>query len=137
MNTAVFPNNEKVQEPQSFFRLLVIISIDFFYNLLICKPISALKSYSKHPLSIATAFLFMFPVYFLFHLVLSVIKITIQFTAPQNGKTAIRRRYINEEEESEDDMQQWLERCSICFEAKLDLCLDSCKDQFCLECFEK
>ncbi|KAI9258680.1 hypothetical protein EDC94DRAFT_521505 [Helicostylum pulchrum] len=34
-------------------------------------------------------------------------------------------------------MQQWLERCSICFESKLDLCLDYCRDQFCLDCFQK
>ncbi|KAI8976799.1 hypothetical protein BDB01DRAFT_307712 [Pilobolus umbonatus] len=28
-------------------------------------------------------------------------------------------------------------RCSICFDAKLDLCIEECRDQFCLDCFQK
>ncbi|KAI8384908.1 uncharacterized protein BYT42DRAFT_564019 [Radiomyces spectabilis] len=47
------------------------------------------------------------------------------------------------EEDSEDDypdqeeMDYWLQRCSICFEARLDLCLELCRDQYCLECFQR
>lgn len=35
------------------------------------------------------------------------------------------------------DMEYWLQRCSICFDAQLDLCLDYCRDQFCRECFQR
>ncbi|KAI9314401.1 hypothetical protein BX666DRAFT_1966224 [Dichotomocladium elegans] len=37
----------------------------------------------------------------------------------------------------QNDMDYWLQRCSICFEAQLDLCLDFCRDQYCLECFSR
>lgn len=36
-----------------------------------------------------------------------------------------------------DDMDYWLQRCSICFEAQLDLCLEYCRDQYCLDCFRR
>ena len=45
-----------------------------------------------------------------------------------------------EEEEEEDDhqdMDYWLQRCSICFDAQLDLCFEYCRDQYCLECFRR
>ncbi|RUP49080.1 hypothetical protein BC936DRAFT_143322 [Jimgerdemannia flammicorona] len=35
------------------------------------------------------------------------------------------------------DIEYWLQRCSICFDAQLDLCLDYCRDQFCRECFRR
>ncbi|KAI7864856.1 hypothetical protein BDF14DRAFT_1731392 [Spinellus fusiger] len=34
-------------------------------------------------------------------------------------------------------MEYWLERCSICFDARLELCLDHCRDQYCLDCFRR
>ncbi|KAI7855658.1 hypothetical protein BDC45DRAFT_505572 [Circinella umbellata] len=34
-------------------------------------------------------------------------------------------------------MDYWLQRCSICFDAQLDLCLEYCRDQYCLECFRR
>ncbi|KAL0089479.1 hypothetical protein J3Q64DRAFT_1636422 [Phycomyces blakesleeanus] len=34
-------------------------------------------------------------------------------------------------------MDYWLERCSICFDARLELCLDHCRDQYCLDCFRR
>ncbi|ORX49478.1 hypothetical protein DM01DRAFT_1325654 [Hesseltinella vesiculosa] len=37
----------------------------------------------------------------------------------------------------QQDLSYWVERCSICFDARLDLCLDYCRDQFCLDCFQK
>lgn len=36
-----------------------------------------------------------------------------------------------------DEMDYWLQRCSICFDSQLDLCLDYCRDQFCIDCFER
>ncbi|ORZ11990.1 hypothetical protein BCR42DRAFT_332371 [Absidia repens] len=37
----------------------------------------------------------------------------------------------------QDDLSYWIERCSICFDARLDLCLDYCRDQYCLGCFQR
>ncbi|CAO3576242.1 unnamed protein product [Absidia cylindrospora] len=37
----------------------------------------------------------------------------------------------------QDDLSYWIERCSICFDARLDLCLDYCRDQYCLDCFQR
>ncbi|ORY92221.1 hypothetical protein BCR43DRAFT_446226 [Syncephalastrum racemosum] len=34
-------------------------------------------------------------------------------------------------------MDYWLQRCSICFDAQLDLCLEYCRDQYCLDCFRR
>lgn len=36
-----------------------------------------------------------------------------------------------------EDMDYWLQRCSICFDAPLDLCLEYCRDQYCLDCFRR
>lgn len=38
---------------------------------------------------------------------------------------------------NEDEMDYWLQRCSICFDAQLDLCLEYCRDQYCLDCFRR
>ncbi|RCI05330.1 hypothetical protein CU098_005068 [Rhizopus stolonifer] len=37
----------------------------------------------------------------------------------------------------QDEMEHFMNRCSICFDAQLDFCLEYCKDQYCLECFQK
>ncbi|KAI8336153.1 hypothetical protein BC941DRAFT_428466 [Chlamydoabsidia padenii] len=37
----------------------------------------------------------------------------------------------------QDDLTYWAERCSICFDARLDLCLDHCRDQYCYDCFQR
>lgn len=37
----------------------------------------------------------------------------------------------------EEDMEYWLQRCSICLDAKYALCLEACRDQFCRECFAR
>ncbi|KAG1539330.1 hypothetical protein G6F46_009034 [Rhizopus delemar] len=39
--------------------------------------------------------------------------------------------------EEEDQMEIFIDRCSICFDAQHNLCVESCRDQFCLECFIK
>jgi hypothetical protein len=36
-----------------------------------------------------------------------------------------------------DDMNFWLQRCSICLDSKFSLFLDSCRDQFCSDCFAR
>ncbi|CAG8486820.1 15367_t:CDS:10, partial [Acaulospora colombiana] len=38
---------------------------------------------------------------------------------------------------SVQDIEYWLQRCSICFDAQLDFCLDLCRDQFCRDCFQR
>ncbi|KAI9304258.1 hypothetical protein BJ944DRAFT_88434 [Cunninghamella echinulata] len=34
-------------------------------------------------------------------------------------------------------MDYWSQKCSICFDAPLDICLEYCHDQYCIECFER
>ncbi|KAJ3124489.1 E3 ubiquitin-protein ligase arih2 [Nowakowskiella sp. JEL0407] len=43
---------------------------------------------------------------------------------------------ISENEELEEDMD-WLTKCSICFDNRLDFCLQGCRDQFCRQCFQQ
>lgn len=43
----------------------------------------------------------------------------------------------DDNDDPQDNMEYWLQRCSICFEAQLDLCLDYCRDQYCLDCFRR
>ncbi|KAL0092980.1 hypothetical protein J3Q64DRAFT_1722419 [Phycomyces blakesleeanus] len=45
-------------------------------------------------------------------------------------------QYTEDSDEfEEEEMNYWLQRCSICFDARLELCLELCRDQFCQECF--
>ncbi|KAI8341044.1 hypothetical protein BC941DRAFT_369789 [Chlamydoabsidia padenii] len=37
----------------------------------------------------------------------------------------------------EHQMDYWMQRCSICFDAPLDLCLEFCGDQYCNGCFQR
>lgn len=46
------------------------------------------------------------------------------------------------DDESEGDamsneLEYYLQRCSICFDSRLDFCLEMCRDQFCRDCFQK
>ncbi|RKP06736.1 hypothetical protein THASP1DRAFT_18073 [Thamnocephalis sphaerospora] len=34
-------------------------------------------------------------------------------------------------------MDYWLERCSICFDHRMEFCLQPCRDQYCFECFQR
>ncbi|KAG0243250.1 hypothetical protein BGX31_010972 [Mortierella sp. GBA43] len=43
----------------------------------------------------------------------------------------------SEGEPGHHDMEFWLQRCSICFDARLDFCLEYCRDQFCRSCFQR
>jgi hypothetical protein len=36
-----------------------------------------------------------------------------------------------------NEMEYYLQRCSICFDSRLDFCLEMCRDQFCRDCFQK
>ncbi|KAF8926157.1 E3 ubiquitin-protein ligase arih2 [Dissophora ornata] len=36
-----------------------------------------------------------------------------------------------------NEIEFWLQRCSICFDARLDFCLEYCRDQFCRDCFQR
>lgn len=150
--TATTQQNEKafmMHGSKDLVRLLIIIFIDYLYRVFVLTPISVVKSYSRHPISISCLFIFLFPVYLLLQLAISVIKYLNRLPAlnhiinyvigddSSKSSSAHFSTLGQHEDDDEDDMQQWLERCSICFESKLDLCLDFCKDQFCLPCFQK
>ncbi|KAL0138018.1 hypothetical protein V8B55DRAFT_1534221 [Mucor lusitanicus] len=65
--------------------------------------------------------------------------INVFFTSnkePQQRPSLFDLAHMNDEDD-EDDLNRYLERCSICFDSKLDLCLEYCRDQFCLECFQR
>jgi hypothetical protein len=160
------PNASKIymmNDQKDLFQLLVIIFIDYLYRIFILTPISIIKSCSRHPLSITFLFLFLFPLYLFIQFIVSFGTFISRFIAlnqqerfgyfknlfvggtaiigdaftRDNSQLIMHRRNHQEEDDEDDDMQQWLERCSICFESKLDLCLDYCRDQFCLDCFQK
>ncbi|KAI8379813.1 hypothetical protein EDC96DRAFT_491805 [Choanephora cucurbitarum] len=47
---------------------------------------------------------------------------------------------FNRHHETEDEMNNmyfWLQRCSICLDQTYSLCLESCRDQFCQDCFSR
>lgn len=150
-----------MNDSKDLFQLLIIVFIDYLYRIFILTPISIIKSYSRHPLSITFLFLFLFPIYLFLQFMVFVVTFTSKLVALKqqerlshlknmftggavihddfNNRDHIihRRRQHDDEDDEIDEMQQWLERCSICFESKLDLCLDYCRDQFCLDCFQK
>lgn len=35
------------------------------------------------------------------------------------------------------EVEYWMYRCSICFDANQELCLNRCRDQFCRDCFNR
>lgn len=39
--------------------------------------------------------------------------------------------------DSDDAMDQWVLKCSICLTRRYNLCLETCRDQFCKGCFER
>ncbi|KAI8147897.1 hypothetical protein BJV82DRAFT_593823 [Fennellomyces sp. T-0311] len=41
------------------------------------------------------------------------------------------------DDDDQEDLGYWVQRCSICFDAQLDLCLEYCRDQYCLDCFRR
>lgn len=36
-----------------------------------------------------------------------------------------------------EEIEYWIQRCSICFDSRLDFCLEYCRDQFCRDCFQR
>jgi hypothetical protein len=40
-------------------------------------------------------------------------------------------------EDEMNNMYFWLQRCSICLDQTYSLCLESCRDQFCNDCFSR
>lgn len=146
-----------MNDSKDLFQLLVIVFIDYLYRIFILTPISIIKSYSRHPLSITFLFLFLFPIYLFLQCLVSIVTFTSKLVASKQQERLAHlknmftggvnqdnrdhiihsRRQHDDDDDANDEMQQWLERCSICFESKLDLCLDYCRDQFCLDCFQK
>lgn len=58
-------------------------------------------------------------------------------TAINNKKPKMDSSSSSASSSPQDDLSYWIERCSICFDARLDLCLDYCRDQYCLDCFQR
>ncbi|KAG0257090.1 E3 ubiquitin-protein ligase arih2 [Mortierella polycephala] len=71
---------------------------------------------------------------------------------PSSGAGVNQPPPLNEYDDDEEDRQSddgsevdpgyneieiWLQRCSICFDARLDFCLEFCRDQFCRDCFQR
>lgn len=110
---------------------LIYIIIAYLFR----KPISILKSFSSHPLSILSLFLLLFPIYLIAQYTLSFLKYL--FYWPKNSSHILELQKQQQELDEDDEFLKYLESCSICFESKLDFCLDYCRDQFCLDCFQK
>ena len=119
-----------IKNSKDIIQVLIIIFIDYLYRLFILAPISTIKNYSKHPISMSLLFLLLFPFYLFFKFILILFSFVLTKHQPDT-------RQDEEEDDEEEDIQKWSERCSICFDAKLYLCLDYCRDQFCLSCFQK
>ncbi|KAL9558065.1 hypothetical protein MBANPS3_001088 [Mucor bainieri] len=148
--------NGKMNDSSYLLHLLTIIFIEYLYRLFIQTPVSAIKAWSKHPLSLLVLFLILFPIYMLTRCCISISRflakivviprdirflyiINVFFTSnkeePQRP-SIFDLAHMNDQDD-EDDLNRYLERCSICFDSKLDLCLEYCRDQFCLECFQR
>ncbi|KAI9481142.1 MAG: hypothetical protein EXX96DRAFT_565567 [Benjaminiella poitrasii] len=140
--------------------LLTIIFIEYLYRLCVQAPISVIRSFSRHPLSIFIAFLLLFPLYLFIQFFVYVCKFIIQIfsrhhpylyttikflvsnsnsaSSDANRRTTQQHGFMSNDEDDEDNnLQQYQGKCSICFDADLDLCLKHCRDQFCLECFQR
>jgi flagellar biogenesis protein FliO len=147
-------SSEKIMmdDSKGLLQLLFIIFIEYLFRIFILTPVAAVKRYSRHPISILFMFLFLFPIYLFTQCAIYVVKYMIKIASlprsqqylyilnvffGSSNNDWVARESHHQQVDTEDDMQQWLERCSICFESKLDLCLDNCRDQFCLECFQK
>lgn len=151
--------DEKMNDSTYLFHLLTILFIEYLYRLFIQTPVSAIKTWSKHPVSLLILFLILFPIYLLTQCCISVSKciskiiiiprdirflyiLNIFFSGKKEQQQSSLFNLTNmndedDEDEDEDDLNRYLERCSICFDSKLDLCLEYCRDQFCLECFQR
>ncbi|KAI9591998.1 hypothetical protein BDF19DRAFT_388894 [Syncephalis fuscata] len=73
----------------------------------------------------------------------SIHPVAIENVSPPANENDNNDVVAEEEEEEEeeapdpDTMEYWQERCSICFDKKLEFCLQPCRDQFCFECFQR
>ena len=36
-----------------------------------------------------------------------------------------------------ENIEYWIQKCSICFDARYDFCVEACRDQYCRACFER
>ncbi|KAL7324597.1 hypothetical protein PS15p_209770 [Mucor circinelloides] len=145
----------KMNESTYLLHLLTIICIEYLYHLFIQTPVSAIKAWSKHPISLLILFLILFPVYVLTKCCISIsrfmakimviprdirflyiINVFFSSSKEQQRPSLFDLAHMNDDDD-EDDLNRYLERCSICFDSKLDLCLEYCRDQFCLECFQR
>lgn len=153
-STTNIPEKVMMNDSKNIIYLLFIMLIEYMFRKFILTPVSIITKYSCHPISIFVMFLFLSPFYIFTKCVICAAKyigkiallpknqqyifiLNVFFGNLNNRNDWITRESRRHHLNNEDEMQQWVERCSICFESKLDLCLDFCRDQFCLECFQK
>ncbi|KAI9250041.1 hypothetical protein BY458DRAFT_525040 [Sporodiniella umbellata] len=108
-----------IRNTKDIIQMLLLVLIGYLYRLCLA-PFSTLKHWTRHPVWMGFLFLFLFPFYLFIR---SVLYLSALFISRVPEVPA-------------EEVQKWSERCSICFEARLDLCLDYCRDQFCLVCFQ-
>ncbi|OZJ03323.1 hypothetical protein BZG36_04231 [Bifiguratus adelaidae] len=84
--------------------------------------------------AIPILFLF-FPALILPLIFLRSMALVIACTDPNSELGLLRARLQSKDPRLE--LEYWLQRCSICFDRRLDLCLEFCKDQFCRDCFRR
>ncbi|CAG8493766.1 20315_t:CDS:2 [Rhizophagus irregularis] len=58
-------------------------------------------------------------------------------SASSSGSSSPPSSQRGDNGDSIQDIEYWLQRCSICFDAQLDFCLEVCRDQFCRDCFQR
>ncbi|KAI8091179.1 uncharacterized protein B0P05DRAFT_256570 [Gilbertella persicaria] len=130
-----------------------LVFLEYIYRVFILIPLSTVQAYAKHPIFISLIVVFLFPTYLVAQCIITAVKHMIKiiilpkeqkylfivnfFFGYTNPFATHLQRQENMTPSENGDIQKYLERCSICFDAKLDLCLEYCRDQFCTDCFQK
>jgi hypothetical protein len=129
-------------ESISMTQLLIHVFLDYLYELFIITPYLILKRFIHHPLFMSLVLVVVFPLLLFIRIVVGIWNFISSSTPTTNKKPLNRERnesrmFHTFDDSEEDELNQWQERCSICFESKLDLCLGYCRDQFCIDCFQQ
>ncbi|KAI8374780.1 hypothetical protein BD560DRAFT_393214 [Blakeslea trispora] len=139
---------------KSLVYFIFAIFLEYMYCIFVSTPLLVIKSYAKHPISISLIVVFLFPSYLIAQCFITAARyiLNILYLSREQkylfifhflfGHTHPLTAHLQQQEgmmrsDRADDMQKYMEGCSICFERKLDFCLEYCRDQFCTDCFQK